>query len=107
MLAMIRACRFGIGCSAPGPRGPLRGPDIRGLTGSIALTLLLSACAPDHNPSLNLPVACETAICDCAKDNGYTTKPPPMLWKIDGTAYCPEGYHLHMPPPSSQRMTVQ
>ena len=68
--------------------------------------LLLSACSVGQVEPADLPVACETATCDCASDSGFTAKPPPMQWKTDGSAYCPQGYHLHMPPPPSQRLTI-
>ena len=71
-----------------------------------ALVLVLSACAMGSGNPADLPVACETNTCDCANDNGFTAKPPPMQWKTDGTAFCPQGYHLHMPPAPSQRLTI-
>ena len=107
MLATSWVFGFGVGSSAPRWRGLSGGRNVTGLPGFIALALLTAACAQDLGGSANLPVACETAVCNCASNSGYTAKPPPMQWKIDGTAFCPEGYHLHMPPPPSQRMTVQ
>jgi hypothetical protein len=85
----------------------LRARGFIGLAWPIGLVLLLAACAQDRGATLNLAIACETEVCDCAKDSGYTVKAPALLWKTDGTAYCPEGYHLHMKPPPSQRWTVQ
>jgi hypothetical protein len=73
----------------------------------LPIVLTLAGCSLGHDEAANLPVACETAVCDCAGDTGFTAKPPALLWKTDGTAYCPTGYHLHMPPPPSQRWTVQ
>jgi hypothetical protein len=107
ILAMTRTLHLGIGASGPMARRPSWGRCATGLPWSIALVFLLMACAQNHDEALNLPVACETRDCDCASDSGYTAKPPPMQWKTDGTAYCPAGYHLHVPPPPSQRMTVQ
>ena len=71
-----------------------------------ALGLLGASCSLGGGEPKNLPVACETADCDCAKDDGYVAKPPAVQWKTDGTASCPEGYHLHMAPPPSQRLTI-
>jgi hypothetical protein len=68
--------------------------------------LLLGACSVGQVEPADLPVACETAACECASDSGFTAKAPPLQWKTDGSAYCPQGYHLHMPPPPSQRLTV-
>jgi hypothetical protein len=107
MLAKRGGVRLDVGSIAPRSRGAGAGRNVTGWVGLIALSLLLAACTPQQSETLNLPVACETAVCDCASDSGFTAKPPPMLWKTDGTAYCPAGYHLHMPPPPSQRMTVQ
>ena len=107
MLAMTRVFRLDIGAGATLARRSSRGRSVAGLSWSIALVFLLAACAQDRSKTLNLPIACETEVCDCASDSGYSAKPPPLLWKTDGTAYCPEGYHLHMKPPPSQRMTVQ
>jgi hypothetical protein len=107
MLTKRGVLGFDVGSIAPRSQGAGAGRNVTGWVGLIALSPLLAACAPQQSETLNLPVACETAVCDCASDSGFTPKPPPMLWKTDGTAYCPAGYHLHMPPPPSQRMTVQ
>jgi hypothetical protein len=73
----------------------------------LALPLLLAACGgTGQQGSVDLAVACETSTCSCTKDGGYAPKSPPVLWKSDGTAYCPESYSLYMAPPPSQRWTV-
>lgn len=87
-------------------REPLAIRALAGLPWLVALTVILGACTLGSRGPADLPVACETNTCDCASDNGYTAKPPPMQWKTDGTAFCPQGYHLHMPPPPSQRLTI-
>ena len=69
------------------------------------LALGLAACGGQAQ-SKNLAIVCETENCSCHKDSGFTKKPPPVQWKTDGTAYCPEGYSLYLPPPPSQRYTV-
>jgi hypothetical protein len=102
MLAKRGALRRDIGSREAG-----MGPNVMGWPGLIACAFLVAACTPQQSETLNLPVACETAVCDCASDAGFTPKPPPLQWKTDGTAYCAQGYHLHIPPPPSQRMTVQ
>ena len=107
MLAKQGLFRLAIDSVAPGSRKPAAGRKIIDWPDLIALAFLLTACAPQNSETVNLPVACETAVCDCASDAGFTAKPPALLWKTDGTAYCPAGYHLHMPPPPSLRMTVQ
>ena len=85
----------------------MRARDFIALASPIGMVLVLAACAQDRGAPVNLAVACETEVCDCAKDGGFTAKAPALLWKTDGTAYCPDGYHLHMKPPPSQRWTVQ
>jgi hypothetical protein len=78
--------------------------------GGLALLLCLAAVAlsacGQQGQSANLAIVCETENCSCHKDSGFTKKPPPVQWKTDGTAYCPEGYSLYLPPPPSQRYTV-
>jgi hypothetical protein len=107
MLAMKWVLQRCMGSGARRSQGPLRARHVTSMPIFIPMALLLAGCAQDRGESLNLPVACETAVCDCASDSGFTAKPPPLQWKTDGTAYCREGFHLHMPPPPSQRMTVQ
>ena len=69
----------------------------------------LSACAgPGSDMSQqDLSLACEMHKCDCAPD-GQPFKPGvPVLWQLDGSAYCPKSYHLRMLdlPPSQKMVT--
>jgi hypothetical protein len=68
--------------------------------------LTLAACGGQQGSSKNLAVVCETENCSCRSDSGFTKKPPPIQWKTDGTAACPDGYSLYLPPPPSLRYTV-
>ncbi len=78
-----------------------------GLALLLGLTVvMLAACGGQQSGSANLAVVCETENCSCHSDSGFTKKPPAVQWKTDGTAYCPEGYSLYLPPPPSLRYTV-
>lgn len=71
------------------------------------MAVALAACGGgQQGGSTNLAIVCETENCSCHSDSGFTKKPPPIQWKTDGTATCPEGYSLYLPPPPSQRYTV-
>ena len=72
-----------------------------------AVPLFLAACGLNQNKSLNLPIVCETESCSCVPEGGgVAAKPPEVKWNTDGTAYCPQGFELYLPPPKSQRWTV-
>jgi hypothetical protein len=73
---------------------------------ALMLVALLAGCGQDQNKSLNLAIVCETESCTCVPQSGFVKKPPEVKWNTDGTAYCPEGFNLNVPPPKSQRMTV-
>lgn len=69
--------------------------------------ILLAGCGLGQGgQSVDLAVACETEDCSCTADGGFSKKKPPIQWKTDGTAYCPEGYSLYQNPPPSLRWTV-
>lgn len=72
----------------------------------LGLPVFLAACGTGRTGSVDLAVACETEACSCTRDGGYAPKTPPVLWKTDGRAYCPDGYSLYMAAPTSQRLTV-
>jgi hypothetical protein len=71
----------------------------------LALPIFLAGCGAGESGSVDLAVACETDACTCT-NGGPSAKPPAVLWKTDGTAYCPDGYSLYRIPPPSQRWTV-
>ena len=76
------------------------------LAGALMLAVLLAGCGQNQNKSLNLAIVCETENCSCTAQSGYVKKPPEVKWNTDGTAYCPDGFNLTLPPSKSQRMTV-
>jgi len=73
---------------------------------ALLLAALLAGCGQNQNKTLNLAVVCETENCSCQPQSGFVKKPPEVKWNTDGTAYCPEGFNLALPPTKSQRMTV-
>jgi len=65
----------------------------RGLLLGLALGLL--GCASEvEKQSTKLSLACEVTKCDCASDFMTLFDSQPVQWKPDGSASCPEGYHL-------------
>ena len=76
--------------------------------GLLAVLLFLAACAGDSGKSQEeLSLACEMHKCDCAPDASSFATGVPVLWNLDGSAYCPKAYHLRMLdlPPSSKMVT--
>jgi hypothetical protein len=75
----------------------------------LAVMCGLSACA-DRGSDMSqqdLSLACEMHKCDCAPDGQSFTAGVPVLWQLDGSAYCPKSYHLRMLdlPPSQKMVT--
>ncbi|HZT20201.1 MAG TPA: hypothetical protein VFA23_12415 [Dongiaceae bacterium] len=105
-LAVIATMKQGTGSPSTGSclEG---GPLLRG--GLFALLLALSACAGSESAKTQeeLSLACEMRKCDCAPDNSPFKAGKPLLWQLDGSAYCPKGYHLRLLdlPPSSKMVT--
>lgn len=61
----------------------------------ILILVGLAGCAREPNPSLAL--ACQITKCVCTPQNWlFTTKnePAPVLWRLNGDAYCPDGHVL-------------
>ncbi len=69
--------------------------------------LALSACTQGELSQQDLSLACEMHKCDCAPDNSVFKPGVGLLWNLDGSAYCPEDYHLRMLdlPPSQKMVT--
>jgi hypothetical protein len=68
---------------------------------SIALasvTALLAACGtPATNPQRSLAGACQFEACTCADNSAAFWQKPatrPVIWREQGMASCPEGFHL-------------
>jgi hypothetical protein len=73
---------------------------------ALMLAAILAGCGQDQNKTLNMPIVCETENCSCQPQSGYVKKSPEVKWNTDGTAYCPEGFNLTLPPTKSMRLTV-
>lgn len=60
-----------------------------------AALVSLAGCALEEKPELAL--ACQTKLCECLPAKvSYPLKgePAPVQWKLNGDAYCTEGYVL-------------
>ena len=59
----------------------------------ILMAALLGACAA-ANQDENLALLCQLKKCDCVRGSVIALESQPVLWKADGSASCPEGFHL-------------
>ncbi|MEQ8344625.1 MAG: hypothetical protein RIB84_28405 [Sneathiellaceae bacterium] len=79
------------------------------LAGTMAM--LLAGCGSSLSPEAQakrMAGACQTRYCSCQQEElGILTKTlkVPVEWRLNGDAYCPEGYQLKFdgPPTSSLR----
>lgn len=56
---------------------------------------VLAGCsATAEREAAQLAQACQVSRCDCISDTLTFFDEEPIKWNKDGTAYCPEGYHL-------------
>lgn len=56
---------------------------------------LVAGCAGAvEKEATKLSFACQVSRCDCASNVMTLFDSQPVQWKSDGSAYCPEGYHL-------------
>jgi len=60
----------------------------------LALCLLPGCAEQAAQQAAKLSQACQITKCDCASDFMPVFDRQPVAWKPDGTASCPEGYHL-------------
>lgn len=73
------------------------------------MAMLLAGCGsslPPEQEARRMAGACQTRFCSCQQENvGILTKvlKAPVEWRLNGDAYCPEGYQLRYdkPPASS------
>jgi len=64
---------------------------------AILSTLILDswpAALPKPKRKRQNVVRCQVSKCDCASNFMTLFDSQPVQWKSDGTAYCPEDYHL-------------
>jgi hypothetical protein len=77
-----------------------------GMKRSIAIGLVCGAvagCAAEaEREAARLSLACQVSKCDCASDIFVIFDSEPIQWKDDGSASCPEGYHLRRLTPAPE-----
>ena len=62
---------------------------------SILMLGFAAGCAAQaEKEAAKMSFACQVSKCDCASDFMTLFDSQPVQWKTDGSAYCPEGYHL-------------
>lgn len=67
----------------------------------------LGGCADREQVQANLALRCQTTACVCEPDvRPLFTRAefPEVQWRLNGDAYCPEGYYLR---PTGQRSTFR
>lgn len=67
---------------------------------------LLAGCsAAADREAERLSLACQVSKCDCISNALTFFDEEPIRWNKDGTAYCPEGYHLRRLEPTPDKVT--
>lgn len=67
---------------------------------------LLAGCsAAADREAAQLAQACQVSRCDCISNTLTFFDEEPIQWNKDGTAYCPEGYHLRRLETPPQKVT--
>jgi len=62
---------------------------------SIFLLGFAAGCAAQvEKETAKMSYACQVSRCDCASNVLTLFDSQPVQWKSDGTASCPDGYHL-------------
>lgn len=65
---------------------------------TLALLLLVGVVAgcsaAAEREAARLSQVCQISKCDCISNTLTFFDEEPVRWNKDGTAYCPEGYHL-------------
>jgi len=70
----------------------------------LILAGLLAGCADRaESEAAKLSLACQVSKCDCISDTVSFFDEEPVQWKQDGTASCPEGYHLRRLTPTPEK----
>ncbi len=66
----------------------------RAIMSALILGLVAGCAAEAEKEATKLSFACQVSKCDCASNVMTLFDSQPAQWKSDGSAYCPEGYHL-------------
>ena len=62
---------------------------------SVLILGVIAGCAAEvEKEAAKLSFACQVSKCDCASNVMPLFDTQPVQWNSDGSAYCPEGYHL-------------
>jgi hypothetical protein len=61
---------------------------------TLVLGLVAACAAAAEKEAAKLSLACQVSKCDCASNFMTLFDSQPVQWKADGSAYCPEDYHL-------------
>jgi hypothetical protein len=69
-------------------------PMQRAILSALILGLVAGCAAEAEKESTKMSFACQVSKCDCASNVMTLFDSQPVQWKADGTAYCPEDYHL-------------
>jgi hypothetical protein len=66
----------------------------RAILSTLILGLVAGCAAEAEKEGTRMSFACQVSKCDCASNIMTLFDAQPVQWKSDGSAYCPEGYHL-------------
>lgn len=66
----------------------------RAILSVLVLGIVGGCAAAVEKEATKLSLACQVSRCDCASNVMTLFDSQPAQWKSDGSAYCPEGYHL-------------
>ena len=67
---------------------------LRAILSALILGLMAGCAAQAEKESAKMSLACQFSKCDCASNTFTLFDTQAVQWKSDGTAFCPEGYHL-------------
>jgi hypothetical protein len=71
----------------------------------LVLGLVAGCAAAAEKENAKLSLACQMSRCECAHDVMALFDTQPVQWKPDGSASCPEGYHLRRLSPAVSNPT--
>lgn len=66
----------------------------RAILSTLILGLMAGCAAQVEKETARMSLACQFSRCDCASNFLTLFDTQAVQWKSDGTAFCPEGYHL-------------
>jgi hypothetical protein len=66
----------------------------RAILPTLILGLVAGCAAEVEKEATKLSLACQVSKCDCASNFMTLFDTQPVQWRSDGSAYCPEDYHL-------------